>query len=142
MDSYKPSKTSLSIARAAVACLWFCAALAAVAESSLAEDQHRFKALESISYGFGSKFTSGFFVAQSGACLLTLMVIEKSQPDEPLPFTAVRLRLTLKPGQMAGLDSEEGRSLNFTCGEGATTLLVNAGEGDKLAAAQTNSAHE
>jgi hypothetical protein len=40
--------------------------------------------------------------------------------------------LMLLPGQIAGLDSEEGRSLNFTCGERGTTLSVDAGERDRL----------
>jgi hypothetical protein len=42
----------------------------------------------------------------------------------------------LDPGQVAGLDSEEGRSLNFTCGEDAKTLVVNYGERSKLVAQQ------
>jgi hypothetical protein len=37
----------------------------------------------------------------------------------------------LNPGETAGLDSEEGRSLNFTCGERATALLVDSGEREK-----------
>ena len=128
-----------TIIAAAVASLWFHAG-PAVAGSSLADSQHRFAALQSLSYEFGSKATSGVFVAQSGACLLTLMVIEKSPPEEPWPFTAARLRLILAPGQVAGLDSEEGRSLNFTCDVGAKDLLVDVGETDKLvAAAQTKS---
>jgi hypothetical protein len=43
----------------------------------------------------------------------------------------------LNPGQTAGLDSEEGRSLNFTCGEGATALLVDSGERERLVELQT-----
>jgi len=42
----------------------------------------------------------------------------------------------LDPGQVVGLDSEEGRSLNFTCGEGAATLVVDYGERSKLVARQ------
>jgi hypothetical protein len=38
----------------------------------------------------------------------------------------------LDPGQVAGFDSEEGRSLSFTCGEDAATLVVSYGERDKL----------
>jgi len=34
----------------------------------------------------------------------------------------------LAPGQIAGIDSEEGRSLNLTCTEGAT-LHVTGGHG-------------
>jgi hypothetical protein len=42
----------------------------------------------------------------------------------------------MDPGQIAGLDSEEGRSLNFTCGEHAANLVVNYGERSKLMAQQ------
>jgi hypothetical protein len=42
----------------------------------------------------------------------------------------------LDPGQVAGLDSEEGQSLNFTCGESASALVVNYGERSKLMAEQ------
>ena len=67
---------------------------------------------------------------------LKLLVIEKSPQDQPLPVTAARIRLILYPGQIAGLDSEEGKSLNFTCGAGATALLVDTGPRDKLIALQ------
>jgi hypothetical protein len=42
----------------------------------------------------------------------------------------------MNPGQIAGVDSEEGRSLNFTCGEGAATLVVDFGARARLVAAQ------
>jgi hypothetical protein len=38
----------------------------------------------------------------------------------------------LYPGQIAGLDSEEGRSLNVTCEANATTLIVDADGRDRL----------
>jgi hypothetical protein len=38
----------------------------------------------------------------------------------------------LNPGQTAGLDSGEGHSLNFTCGEEATALLVDSGDRQEL----------
>jgi hypothetical protein len=60
------------------------------------------------------------------------MVYEKSDPDAASQSTATRVRLVLNPGETAGLDSEEGRSLNFTCGEGATALVVDSGEREKL----------
>jgi hypothetical protein len=44
----------------------------------------------------------------------------------------------LAPGQIAGLDSEEGRSLNFTCGDRGKTLLVSAGETSRLVKLQTH----
>ncbi len=102
-----------------------------------AEGQAQYQPIQNISYEFGSKFMSGYFVEQAGICLVTLMVTEKSDPDALLPLTAARVRLNLDPGQIAGLDSEEGRSLNFTCGEEATLLRVDFGERERLVAQQT-----
>ena len=66
----------------------------------------------SISYEFGSRVMSGYFVPQGSACLVPLMISDKGDPDRLSPTTAARLRLVLEPGQIAGLD----RSLNLTCG--------------------------
>jgi hypothetical protein len=92
--------------------------------------------IQSVSYDFGSKAMSGYFVPQGSVCVVTLMISDKSDPDRLSPTTAARVRLMLEPGQIAGLDSEEGRSLNFTCGGGAKTLVVNYGERSKLVAQQ------
>jgi hypothetical protein len=92
--------------------------------------------IQSVSYEFGSKAMNGYFVAQGAVCLVTLMISDKSDPDRLSPTTAARVRLMLEPGQIAGLDSDEGRSLNFTCGGGAKTLVVNYGERSKLVAQQ------
>lgn len=103
---------------------------------SLLETQARYVPIQSITYEFGSKLMTGYFVEQRGACMVTLMIIERSDPEEPLGLTPMRVRLALSPGQIAGLDSEEGRSLNFTCEQGGTTLLVDIGDRDKLVALQ------
>lgn len=98
----------------------------------------RYAPVQSISYEFGSKMMSGYFVDRSSACLVTLMIAERSDDsDSPMP-SPTRVRLVLYPGQIAGLDSDEGRSLNFTCGEEATTLLVRAGQRDELVAVQAH----
>ena len=139
--SRKPSKWAVTFASALAAtmCTW---APAASSEPAPATGQAQYKVLQSISYEFGSKFTSGYFVHQAGKCLVMLMVAEKSNPDQPLPFTAARVRVILKPGQIAGLDSEEGQSLNFACGAGAMTLFVDTGAKDTLVALQKNSLQE
>src|SRR6516164_1804152 len=118
------NKRILILAGTLTACLW-AGASGATAQSPVTRGQDQYKPRQSISYEFGSKFTSGYFVRNTGACMATLMVIEKSPADQPLPATAARVRLILYPGQIAGLDSEEGRSLNFTCGAGAEALFVN-----------------
>jgi hypothetical protein len=109
--------------------LW---ASAACAQSQAVKDMAKYAPNESISYDFGSKSTSGYFVEQAAKCVVMLMLDEKRDPDAASSSTATRVRLVLDPGQTAGLDSEEGRSLNFTCGERATALLVDAGEREKL----------
>ena len=96
------------------------------------EARARYLPIQSMSYDFGSKSMSGYFVKQGSVCVVALMVIEKSDPDRPSPTTATRVRLMMDPGQIAGLDSEEGRSLNFTCGEDAAALVVDYGERSKL----------
>jgi hypothetical protein len=100
------------------------------------EGRAQYAPIQGISYELGSKAISGYFVQQSASCHVTLMIIEKIDPEHLQPVTAGRLRLVLNPGQTAGVDSEEGRSLNLTCGNGAATLLVDAGERANLAAQQ------
>ena len=92
--------------------------------------------IQSVRYDFGSKSMSGYFMDQAKRCVVMLMVTEKGDPDAAPSSTATRVRLVLNPGQTAGLDSEEGRSLNVTCGEGATSLLVDVGARAGLVAAQ------
>jgi hypothetical protein len=103
---------------------------------SLADGQARFKPIQAITYEFGSKLTTGYFVQQGGACVVTLMLTENSDPENPLGLSPTRVRLILSVGQVAGFDSDEGRSLNFTCERGAETLLVDIGERDRLVALQ------
>ena len=100
------------------------------------EGAARYLPVQSISYEFGSKAMSGYYLQQGSVCLVTLMIVEKGDLDQPSPSSATRIRLMLDPGQIAGVDSEEGRSLNLTCGEDATALVVDYGERSKLAAQQ------
>ena len=90
-----------------------------------------YRPIQSISYTFGSKIASGYFVQQNSVCRVTLMIAEKIDPDLPSP-TAARVRVMLDPGQVVGFDSDEGRSISLTCGEDAATLVVSYGDRDKL----------
>ncbi len=114
------------------ACLWAAAPTASAGSASTVEDKAIFAPVQSIRYDFGSKSMSGYFVEQASACHVMLMVSEATDPDKSQPPSGTRVRLVLAPGQIAGLDSEEGRSLNITCGEGGKTLLVNAAESATL----------
>jgi hypothetical protein len=112
-------------------------ASAASAQSQSVKSGAKYAPIQSVRYDFGSKSMSGYFVDQAKRCVVMLMVTEKRDPDTDSSNTATRVRLVLNPGQTAGLDSEEGRSLNFTCGEGATALVVDTGDRDKLVGLQT-----
>lgn len=110
---------------------------AALADSLALDDtQRRYMPIQNISQNFGSKSMSGYFISQDTQCLVTLMVIEKSNPEAPPLQTATRVRLMLRPGEVAGLDSEEGRSLNVTCGQEAASLILDVGDRDRLVARQ------
>jgi hypothetical protein len=114
--------------------LW---ASAASAQSQAINDKAKYRPIQSIRYDFGSKSTSGYFAEQAAKCVVMLMVYEKHDPNSDAPTSATRVRLVLNPEETAGLDSEEGRSLNFTCGDRATALLVDVGERAKILELQT-----
>ena len=132
------SKTTLVVSAlaAAIAASFWSSGSAVSGESRLQEEGDAlYRPIQSISYEFGSKAMSGYFVQRNSVCVVTLMIAEKTDPDLPSP-TATRVRVMLDPGQVAGLDSEEGHSLSLTCGEDAATLVVSYGERDKLMAQQ------
>jgi hypothetical protein len=131
-------KSSGIAAIAGTAVLSVCAAIpAALGDAPTPiEDHDRYQPTQSISYEFGSKSTSGYFEQEDGACVVILMVRERSDPEAPVALSPTRVRLMMQPGEVAGLDSEEGRSLNFTCGAGGTTLFVDVGERERLVALQ------
>jgi hypothetical protein len=128
----------LAFGAALAAYLWACEPAAFAGSPPAVEDKTVFAPIESIRYDFGSKSMSGYFVEQASLCHVTLMVSEAADPEKSPPPSGARIRLVLAPGQIAGLDSEEGRSLNFTCGEGGRTLLVHEGETGRLVKLQTH----
>jgi hypothetical protein len=108
---------------------------AIAAEGGPAADQDpsvvaTFRPIEGISYELGSKRAVGYFEPRNGKrlvtfkCLVTLMIAEKVDPDQARPSSAARLSLAMLPGQSAALASEEGTSMEITCGAGAETVAV------------------
>jgi hypothetical protein len=92
--------------------------------------------VQAIDYNIGSKSIGGYYVQANGTCSLILMITEKIDLDRSAPLSAARVRLVLQPGGVAGLDSDEGHSLNFTCDRAAAKLLVDEGETSVLVAQQ------
>ena len=135
MSSMKLPGFSAFAATIAVS-LWAWIPPASSAPPAAPQGQAHYLPIQSISYEFGSKSMIGYFVQRAETCIVTLMIAEKDDPDNAQPPSPARVRLVLNPGQIAGLDSEEGRSLNLTCGQGAATLLVDVGETGNLVALQ------
>jgi hypothetical protein len=102
------------------------------AEPLSASKRAEYVPVQAIDYDIGSKSILGYFVQANGACSLILMITEKIDLDTSAPLSAARVRLVLQPGAVAGLDSIEGHSLNFTCGRAAAKLLVDEGETNAL----------
>jgi len=96
----------------------------------------RYGVLQNFSHEFGSKFASGYFVREVDRCLITFKIAIKGAMDSQSVETVAHIRFDLNPGQVLGLDSEEGQSLNLTCGANAAALTVASGGEDALRAAQ------
>lgn len=105
------------------------AAVAAVASNAApaAGDAATYRPMQSISHDLGSKSAIGYFIREAGECRVVLMIAENADPESGPMLSAARLRLALRPGQVAGLDSEEGRSIDLACGDEAATLTVHSG---------------
>jgi hypothetical protein len=76
-----------------------------------------FGPIDGLSYQLGTKLAVGYFQALSGRCRVTLMIATK-------PSSASRLSLPLDPGESATLSSEEGSSIELTCGVDARSINV------------------
>jgi hypothetical protein len=130
----------VAIAGATVVALLAAAPAAISGSPSSLQSHAEYKPIQSISYEFGSKSMSGYFLRDANACMVMLMVSEKSDPEDAIATTPTRVRLSLTPGQVAGLDSEEGHSVNVTCGVDASILIVDTGNTRNLIARQTQPA--
>jgi hypothetical protein len=83
-----------------------------------------FRPIDGFSYQFGTKLAVGYFQPLSGNCRITLMIAEMIHPEEAKSLSAARLSLPLHPGESATLSSEEGASIELTCGVDARTVNV------------------
>lgn len=105
--------------------------ITASGSEEVTESHAQIRPAENFSYELGAKFVSGYFVERAGTCLVTLTVMGimgKSDPDAHLPLAIASIHLNLYPRQIAGLDGQEGRSLNVTCGNAGSSLQVNFSE--------------
>lgn len=77
---------------------------------------------EPILTSVGTKRVIAFYLPGNGQCALHAVIGDKMNinPDTDIP--AVRVRISLEPGQTVHIDSVEGESLNLRCGRNAESL--------------------
>jgi hypothetical protein len=130
---FKKHSNTLTFAATIAASLWVSVTAASSGSLSPVDNQSRYLPIQSIRYEFGSVSISGYFTQQAATCVVMLTILDHNVAEEDMPVSPVRVRMTLRPGQIAGLDIEDGRALNATCTDGAAALLVDVGERDRLA---------
>jgi len=120
-------------AGAVVVALLAWGAVVSAGGQSAGDGQARYKPVQGIHQDFGSKSVTGYFIRRDDQCHVALLVAEKSDPAFPFTQSAARFRLALAPGEVAWLDSEEGRTLTVTCGARAASLIVDNSAREQLA---------
>jgi hypothetical protein len=91
---------------------------------------------EPILTAVGGKRVMAFYMQDSGRCAVHAVAWDNADADSviakigPDPAdSAIRVRISLYPGQMAHIDTADNESLNLQCGDNAATLaLVNTHE--------------
>src|SRR5262245_33359878 len=74
----------------------------------------------------GEKQVVGYFSNEKGRCKVTIMVADAFDDAKVADAPAVRFEMALDAGAKALMDTAAGRSLEFTCGEGAREMAVDA----------------
>jgi hypothetical protein len=72
----------------------------------------------------GTKRAVGYYVADAGACDLTLLVAEKFLNEDTSIPTATRVRSVIGAGTTAHVETIDGASLAFTCATGAKSMTI------------------
>jgi len=78
---------------------------------------------EPILANFGGQRVIAFFVPERGACAVHTFIWKDGGADAP--YATSRVRMNLRPGEMAGFDNAR-LSMNLLCGADASTLAVVA----------------
>lgn len=83
------------------------------------------KPLSGVSLDVGSKHAVGYYISESGRCMLTVVVADQMKGDVVPTDTPVRFHLAIEAGKSAHLDTAEGKSLRFACAPQTEAVLVN-----------------
>jgi len=72
----------------------------------------------------GSKHTVSYFLTDGGKCNLTVMVGEKADDNGDNASVGARLKVSIDGGKAAVIETAEGKSLEFSCADGAGSMSV------------------
>jgi hypothetical protein len=85
------------------------------------------KPLMAISLYAGPKHIVGYFLSADNRCKLTLMIAERSDDEKDSSLAqGSRIQVAVDVGATAGLDTEQGKALQFHCEEGAQAMSASS----------------
>ena len=73
---------------------------------------------------FGSKRVLAFFEPDMGQCAVRSVAWDIVDAEADTVYSAVQVRISLKPGQIIHLDASDNETVNLQCGDNAATLAV------------------
>ena len=80
--------------------------------------------IKGISLVLGTKRAIGYYIADNGACNLTLMLQEISFVEENFKPNAARVNMTVGAGTSSSLDTADGPTLAFKCQPSAASMKI------------------
>ncbi len=72
----------------------------------------------------GSKHIVSYFTAQQGVCNVTLLIGNKANSEGEGASIGTRVKFNVPAGMTARTDTAEGKSLEFACRSGASTMSI------------------
>jgi hypothetical protein len=72
----------------------------------------------------GHQHIIAFFIPERGECAVNAVTWKDA--DANAPYASVRVRVSLKPGQLVQLDGSQRQSMGLVCGADASSLAVTA----------------
>lgn len=82
------------------------------------------KPYKAINLASGTKRAIGYYIADAGACQLTLQLADKYSDYANTVSEPVRINMTVREGSSARINSLVGPSLDFKCAVGAGSMSV------------------
>ncbi len=84
----------------------------------------RVKPLAVVSLTLGTKRAIGYYLADNGACNMTLLLSEIDYDEKLAVANSARITSVIGAGTSSRIDTEYGRSLVMSCETGASAMTV------------------